>query len=189
MQPLPGENAVLTCDESDPPMTTKQKPAPRARDFMTEHVQTVTPDMSLGDVVRFLDRHGVSNAPVVEPDAQGNPILVGFLSEGDCLEHLSNEIFFGFPFQPQTARTMMKRHPVCVEPETDIFALASVFVSHRYRHLPVVQEGRLLGIVSRRDILKALDEFYRLEEENRTLKRTPRDLREVINLRFVGGEK
>lgn len=169
-------------------MTKKQKPAPRARDFMTRHVQTVTPDMSLGDVVRFMERHDISNAPVVEPDEHGNPILVGFLSEGDCLEHLSNEIFFGIPFQPQTARTMMKRHPVCVEPDTDIFALASVFVSHRHRHLPVVQEGHLLGIVSRRDILKALDAFYREEEENRTLKKSPRDLREVFNLRFVAGE-
>lgn len=156
---------------------------------MTQHVRTIAPDMSLGDVVQFMDRHGVSNSPVVEPDANGNPILVGFLSEGDCLEYLSNEIFFGIPFQPQTARTMMKRHPVCVEPDTDIFALASIFVSHRYRHLPVVQEGRLLGIVSRRDILKALDEFYRENEEGRALKKSPRDLRELINLRFVGGGK
>jgi len=170
-------------------MTTKQELAPQARDFMTQHVQTVTPDLSLADVIRFLDRHGISNAPVVEPDAHGNPILVGFLSEGDCLEHLSNEAFFGFPFQPQTARTMMKRHPVCVEPETDIFALASIFVSHRYRHLPVVQDGRVLGIVSRRDILHALDTFYRQGEEERSRKKSPRDLREVINLRFVGGNR
>ncbi|MGD9854564.1 MAG: CBS domain-containing protein [Planctomycetaceae bacterium] len=170
-------------------MATTSKPAPQARDFMTRHVHTISADASLAEVISFLDRHQISNAPVVEQDEGGHSMLVGFLSEGDCLEHLSNEVFFGSPFQAQTARTMMKRHPVCVEPETDIFSLASIFVSHRYRHLPVVEEGRLLGVVSRRDILKALDEFYREDQESRTLRKVPRDLREVINLRFVADAK
>lgn len=170
-------------------MTTTLKPAPQARDFMNRHVHTISADASLAEIVRFLERHKISNAPVVEQDEGGHPILVGFLSEGDCLEYLSNEVFFGSPFQAQTARTMMKRHPVCVEPETDIFSLASIFVSHRYRHLPVVEGAHLVGIVSRRDILKALDESYRKEQEGRTLKKSPRDLREVINLRFVADEK
>lgn len=170
-------------------MSTGKKSAPQTREFMTQHIHAITADMQLADVIRFLDHHQISNAPVVETDASGNQVLVGFLSEGDCLEHLSNEVFYGSPYQAQTARTMMKRHPVCVEPETDIFTLASIFVSHRYRHLPVVKDGRLLGIVSRRDILKALDRFYREDEEGRTLKKSPRDLREVMNLRFVGATK
>jgi CBS domain-containing protein len=164
----------------------KHKAAPQAQDFMTRHVQTVTPDMPLGELVHFLKRHHVSNAPVVEATPDGRELLVGFISEGDCLAQLANEVFFGNPAQPQTVRTMMRRHPVCVEPETDIFTLASIFVNHRYRHLPVVQEGRLLGIVSRRDILQALDAYYREAIQERTLDRFPPDLHEIINLRFVG---
>ncbi len=163
-----------------------QHPAPLARDFMTTHVQTVSPDASLQDVISFLQQHRVSNAPVVDAGPDGRKLLVGFISEGDCLEYLSNEVFFGSPAQPHTVRTMMKRHPVCVEPTADIFTLASVFVSHRYRHLPVVEEGRLLGIVSRRDILKALEGHYSRALENREAHRSPPDLRELVNLRFVG---
>lgn len=163
-----------------------QKAAPQAQDFMTRNVQTASPEMSLQEIVSFLDRHHVSNAPVAEQDPDGRAMLVGFISEGDCLEHLANEVFFGSPIYPHTVRTMMKRHPVCVEPTADIFALASVFVSHRYRHLPVVEEGQLLGIVSRRDVLKALESYYSQALQSREMERFPPDLHELVNLRFVG---
>lgn len=170
-------------------MTATSKPPPQARDFMTKRVHTISADASLEEVISFLDQHEISNAPVVEQDESGHPILIGFISEGDCLEHLSNEVFFGSPFQSQTARSIMKRHPVCVDPSTDIFTLASILVNHRYRHIPVVENGQLLGIVSRRDILQALDKYYRDDQAGRALEKHPRDLREVINLRFIGKEK
>jgi len=162
-----------------------QTAAPQAQDFMTRKVHTVTADMSLDDAIAFLKRHKVSNAPVVEEDHEGHRMLVGFLSEGDCLEHLSNEVFFGSPAPRQTVQTMMKRHPVCVEPEMDVFTLASIFVNHRYRHLPVAAEGRLLGIVSRRDVLHALNSFYRDSFKERTSKKFPPNLQEIINHRFI----
>lgn len=162
-----------------------QKSAPQAQDFMTRKVHTVTPEMSLDEAIRFLKRHKVSNAPVVEEDADGHRVLVGFLSEGDCLEYLSNEVFFGSPAPRQTVKTMMKRHPVCIEPEMDVFTLASIFVNHRYRHLPVAAEGRLLGIVSRRDILHALNGFYQEAFKDRKSKKFPPDLTEIINHRFI----
>lgn len=159
--------------------------APQAQDFMTRKVHTVSPEMSLGDAIAFLKKHKVSNAPVVENDAQGHRMLVGFLSEGDCLEYLSNEVFFGSPAPRQTVNTMMKRHPVCVEPDMDVFTLASIFVSHRYRHLPVAEDGRLLGIVSRRDILHALNKFYQEAFKDRTSKRFPPNLSDIVNHRFI----
>lgn len=164
-------------------MTTKTA-VPAARDLMNKHVHTVSPDASLLDIVRMLSRHGISNAPVVET-VDGVPRLVGFLSEQDCLDHLSNEMFFGSPAQPQTARTMMRRHPVCVSPNEDAFALASIMVSHGFRHLPVVEEDRLVGIVSRCDILKALEGYYEQWLESHDLEHFPPDLRKLINLRFV----
>lgn len=134
---------------------------PTARDFMNTHVHTVSPETPLEEVVAFLLKHSISNAPVVETDSAGRRRLVGFLSEGDCLEHLSNELFFGRPSQPQTAATIMRRHPVCVGPETDVFTLASLFATHHFRHLPVVDQEDFAGIVSRRDVLRALEGYYR----------------------------
>lgn len=72
-------------------MTTPQE-TPLAKDVMNRHIYTIGPDMSLADVVAFLLKHKISNAPVVEK-VSGHDILVGIVSEGDCLEHLSNERF------------------------------------------------------------------------------------------------
>lgn len=118
-------------------MTTTR--SPQAMDFMNRHVQTVAPDMPLAEVVAFLLKHEISSVPVVEHE--GHQLrLVGFISERDCLEHLSNEAFYGSPMPPQTAGTIMRRHPVCVAPETELFTLVSIFVHHGYRHLPVVED-------------------------------------------------
>lgn len=157
---------------------------PQARDFMNRHVRTVGPDDTLQDVTDFLISHKLSNAPVVETDENGRRKLIGFLSEQDCLEHLSNELFYGRIEQARTARIIMKTHPVCVSPETDLFSLASIFVSHGYRHLPVVEDGYLAGIVSRHDILKAINEYYNKWFNQMELDHFPPDLTKMINLRF-----
>lgn len=158
---------------------------PRAKDLMRGEVAAVAPDMRLAEVMEFLQRHQLASAPVVEQDAGEQAVLVGFISEGDCLEFLANEVFFGSPAPAQTARTMMKRHPVCVVPETDIFALASIFVNHRLRLLPVVDGDRLIGVVSRHDVLHGLDRYYRQAIRQHDTEKIPRDLHEVANLRFV----
>lgn len=160
-------------------------PIPRAEDLMQRDVATIAPDMRLADVMEFLQRHQLASAPVVEQNTDGQTVLVGFISEGDCLEHLSNEVFFGSPAPAQTARTMMKRHPVCVGPDTDIFALASIFVNHRLRLLPVVDGDRLVGVVGRHDVLHGLDRYYRQAIQQRHTVKFPPDLHEVANLRFV----
>lgn len=155
-----------------------------ARDFMNHCVYTVVPEMPLSEVVAQLLEHRISNAPVVEADSGAPPRLVGFVSERDCLEHLCNELFYGSPAPPQTVGTIMKRHPLCVSPETDIFALTSIFENHGCRHLPVVEEGRLLGIVSRRDILAELDRRSRELARTRQQSYEPPDLKEIIRQRF-----
>src|SRR5690606_8076991 len=94
----------------------KHKAAPLAQDFMTRHVHTVAPEMSLADVIKFLSQHHISSAPVMQAVQGGHAAFVGFITEGDCLAFLANEVFFGSPSQSQTVETMMRRHPVCVEP-------------------------------------------------------------------------
>ncbi len=157
---------------------------PCASDFMRVQVHTINADMSLDDVTSYLLKHEISNAPVVE-NRGGRQRLIGFISERDCLVGLTNESFFGSPAPKQTAGTLMRRHPVCVAPETDLFALASIFESHDYRHLPVTQDDYLLGIVSRRDVLRAVDKYYQLLVRQNSRERFPPDVHELINHRFL----
>ncbi len=157
---------------------------PTAQSIMNTQVQTVDPEMKLGELVPFLLKHELSNVPVVKQVGDERRLL-GFVSEGDCLEFLANELFYGNPSPPQTAETIMKKHPACVGPETDIFTLTSIFTSHRYRHLPVVRDQNLLGIVSRRDILKSLDEYYRDRVRTHDRERFPVDVHKIMNHRFI----
>lgn len=161
--------------------------SPTAQDLMNRDVWTIAPDMHLVDIVAFLQKHKLSNAPVTQKEGNQQRLL-GFISEGDCLECLANELFYGNPSPVQTAETMMKRHPTCVTPTTDIFTLTSIFMSHKFRHLPVVEGPMLLGIISRRDILKSLDKYYREWSETRDHERFPVDLHEIMNLRFLVGK-
>ncbi len=163
---------------------TEPTRSPRAADFMTGQVCTVTPEMSLSDVIALLLKHGTSNAPVVDR-RDGQPRLAGFISERDCLAALSDELFFGSPSPSQTAATVMRRHPVCVAPDTDLFALASIFAVHGYRHLPVVEGNELVGVVSRRDVLRAMDTYYREVLAATEMKRHPPDLHQIVNQRFI----
>ena len=89
------------------PHREELEPLPRAKDFMTAQVQTITPEMPLAAIIEFLEKHLVSNAPVVE--LQGDEkMLVGFVSERECLEFLANESFFG------SLSPRRRRPPSCV---------------------------------------------------------------------------
>ena len=158
---------------------------PNASEIMNARVHCVEPQMSLAEIVTFLLKHKISNAPVVRNEGNRRHLL-GFISEGDCLEFLANEMFYGNPSPAQTAQTIMKKHPTCVSPETDVFALTSIFMSHRFRHLPVVEaDQNLLGIISRRDILKSLDGYYRQWTQSSDRERFPVDIHKIMNHRFI----
>jgi hypothetical protein len=77
-------------------MFTAEK-IPLASDFMRTKVHTISPEMPLDEIIQFLLKHEISNAPVVERQAEGHPRLVGFISERDCLSGLTQESFFGSP--------------------------------------------------------------------------------------------
>jgi CBS domain-containing protein len=162
-------------------MTEKLEP-PIVSDLMITDVFTVSPDMTLEEVVTRLVKRKVPTAPVVLKK-NGVMELIGIISEKDCLEYLSNEMFYGAP--DATARTMMEQFPMCVTPETDIFSLATVFTQYPHRHLPVVKKKNLVGIISRRDVLEGLLDFHKRVTQQKTKAKSPLDYHQIVNLRFI----
>ena len=151
---------------------------PTVSDLMVRDVFTVNSQTRLDEVIDLLVKKGVPAAPVVD-QKDGKKELLGFISEKDCLEYLSNEIFY------VSAQTMMKRFPLCVSPDTDVFAIASVFTQHPYRHLPVVKKKELVGILSRRDVLRGLHDYHREMIKSKSEDKFRRDFSEIVNHRFV----
>lgn len=132
---------------------------PLARDLMRRRLLTLTPATSLFDAIAFLLRHDVSGAPVV--DAAGR--LVGLFSELDCLRALAAGEFHDHGYYAvHTVADLMSEARYTIAPDLDLFAIAGTFVTARVRRLPVVEHGRLVGLVGRRDMLAAIDRLRRV---------------------------
>ena len=120
---------------------------------MSDHVMTLSPDMSVLDAIHLLVEKQISGAPVV--DGQGN--LVGILTERDCIAEV-----LGARYHGQSAglvQEFMSRDVESVEADTSLVDIAKNFVDSKYRRYPVMDNNRLVGIISRRDILRAVLEL------------------------------
>ena len=131
--------------------TTTQVPI--AEDFMTRDLVCVEPETHLYDAINILSRHSISGAPVVSYEHRRRR-LVGILSEKDCLSILSNEAFY-VQEPVGTVSEYMSKKIVRIPPNMDLFTVASLFMTHPFRRLPVVDQGFLVGQVSRIDVLRA----------------------------------
>ena len=132
---------------------TNLTPIPTAREIMTTQLVTLQPRMTVAEAIKTLLRHSISGAPVVDEDGT----LLGVLSEFDCLRAIANEQFHEDHDEDGHVEDLMTRGGQTIGPDADLFQVAQTFVSLRVRRLPVLEGDRLLGQVSRRDVLRALD--------------------------------
>ncbi|MFC6669410.1 CBS domain-containing protein [Marinobacterium aestuariivivens] len=126
----------------------------KARDYMARDLVTFKPDTQLFYAINQLLRYQISGAPVV--DSQGG--LVGVLSEVDCLRAILTLTYHEEEFGG-TVADYMSRDVCTVEHDADIIRVADIFIKQGMRRLPVVQQGRLIGQISRRDVLRAVEVF------------------------------
>lgn len=132
------------------------------REIMTERPRTTRPDTPLRDAARAMVRGGIGALPVVEADG----LLVGMLSERELMRHmLSNAAFLGATgHRPESAteqgrrtvRDVMTRQVLCVSPDEPLAEVASLMANKDVDRVPVVREGRLVGFLTRGDIVRKL---------------------------------
>ncbi len=129
-----------------------------ARDIMATSLVTFRPEPPIFDAIELLLKHGISGAPVVD-DSQR---LIGILSELDCLRMLSSDEFLGDE-QEGGGRVehFMSTDPRTIEPEVGVYRIAHFFMTTAIRRLPVVEDERLIGQVSRGDVLRTIEEMHR----------------------------
>lgn len=123
-------------------------------EHMTRDVVTLKPGQEINSALHVLLNHRVSGAPVV--DSAG--ILVGILTEKDCLRAAMEASYYRD--WGKSVETYMARDVVTMLPGLDILSACQRFLDSPYRRFPVVEEGRLIGQISRTDILRALADSW-----------------------------
>jgi CBS domain-containing protein len=154
--------------------------AMQAKHLMTSEVVTAASDMPTREIARLLDRHGVGCVPIV--DSTGAPI--GMVSDGDLIGRsdfdrdrrrdwwltLYSEapllsanavlglakLFSKLRVRERRAGEIMSSPPITVGETADIREIAALLLAHRIKRVPVVRDGKIVGIVSRTDLVRAV---------------------------------
>jgi CBS domain-containing protein len=120
-----------------------------ARDFMTKRLVTLSPEMDVFDAVQRLLKNRISGAPVVESDGT----YLGVFSEKCAMQVLLDAAYEQLP--SNQIRLFIDDDAQTIDPDTQLLSIAQVFLLTSYRRLPVLEGGRLVGQVSRRDVMRA----------------------------------
>lgn len=142
----------------------------RARDIMTAEPITVPPDTPLEAVAALMAERHISGLPVIDANGQ----LVGLVTDGDLMRRLSAKedkpaSFFAALLganadqaiayaraHGRRVRDVMSTHLATVTEDTTVEEVAHILESKRIRRVPVVRDGKLMGVVSRADLLRAV---------------------------------
>ncbi len=125
------------------------------------HVVTAPPTMALEDIARELMRHGIGAVVVVD----GGGVVMGVMSERDIVSAIAN---YGARALEEPVLEHMQQNPVVATENDTVDSTMQTMTLERRRHLPVMREGRLCGLVSIGDVVK-----YRIrviEEEHRSMR-------------------
>jgi len=162
----------------------------KAADIMTRRMVTIDPDSSIADAAKRMIEHRISGMPVLDTDGR----LVGLISEGDLLhrsemgtdQRQRRSWWLRFISGPTGAADdyvkshshkvgdVMTRSVVSVSPDASLSEIVRVLERHRIKRVPVLDNGTLVGIVSRANLLQALAasaaEVQEVSVDDRTLR-------------------
>jgi CBS domain-containing protein len=147
--------------------------AVRAGDIMTRAVVTASPDDDVNKLAGLLTKHGISGMPVCDKDGA----LLGIISEGDLMrpfgeansmrrdwwlallaegERLAPEFLDYIRLDRRRARDLMTAKVIVATEDTSAQKLADLLRQHGIKRLPIMKDGKVIGIVSRADLIHAV---------------------------------
>lgn len=121
-------------------------------DYMAVKLITFKPYQSMHEVIEKLLKHKISGGPVIDDDKN----LVGVISEGDCLKEVARGKYHNIPILSGYVEDHMAKNVITVKPDLNIFEAAKLFLEKRLRRFPVVENGKLIGQISQKDVMRAV---------------------------------
>ncbi|MDY0781218.1 CBS domain-containing protein [Tenacibaculum sp. IB213877] len=121
-------------------------------DYMTKKLITFTADQLIEEVIETLITNRISGGPVVNEQNE----LIGIISEGDCIKQISESRYYNLPIdQNSTVEKAMVKEVETIDGNMNIFDAANKFLESKRRRFPIVENGKLVGQISQKDVLKA----------------------------------
>ncbi len=121
----------------------------QVKDTMRTPVISTRPDASIEEAIRLLLDNELSGLPVIDADGK----LCGIISEYQLLE-----VVYDPDLKSAPVKEFMTKDVLTVDETALLATVANLFIMHRIRRVPVIREGRVVGIVSRRDLLRYIVE-------------------------------
>jgi len=123
----------------------------KVSDYMSTNLITFRPEQSVLYVMDQLIKHKISGGPVVNDENE----LVGIISEGDCMKQISESRYYNQPMEDVKVEQHMAKNVETIDGNTNVFDAADRFLKSKRRRFPIVEEGKLVGLISQKDVLKA----------------------------------
>ena len=123
----------------------------KVSDYMTTTLITFTANQSIETVMETLIKNRISGGPVVNEKHE----LIGIISEGDCIKQISESRYYNMPMQNETIEKHMAKNVETIDGDMNIFDAATKFINAKRRRFPIVENGKLVGQISQKDILIA----------------------------------
>jgi CBS domain-containing protein len=123
----------------------------KVSDYMSRDLTTFRPEQTVLEVMNTLIKKKISGGPVVNEKNE----LVGIISEGDCMKQISNSRYYNQPMEDVKVEDHMVKEVETIDGEMNVFDAADKFLTARRRRFPIVENGKLVGLISQKDVLKA----------------------------------
>ncbi|MBV1925471.1 MAG: CBS domain-containing protein [Dokdonia sp.] len=123
----------------------------KVSDYMTTKLITFRPDQSVLEVMNSLIKNKISGGPVVNEKNE----LLGIISEGDCMKQISESRYYNMPMDNMLVEKHMVHEVDTIDGNMNVFDAATKFVQSKRRRFPIVENGKLVGQISQKDVLKA----------------------------------
>lgn len=118
---------------------------------MTRDLITFTADQTIESVMQSLIKNRISGGPVINDKKE----LIGIISEGDCIKQISESRYYNMPIQDKSIKNFITLNVETIDGNMNIFDAANKFLESKRRRFPIVENGKLVGQISQKDVLKA----------------------------------
>ena len=119
---------------------------------MTTKLITFQPAQTIHDVIATLIKYKISGGPVVNDKNE----LIGIISETDCIKHISDSKYYNMPMDnSHSVANNMVSEVETIDKNMNIFDAATKFINSGRRRFPIIENGKLIGQISQKDVLKA----------------------------------